>query len=944
VFDYRKEDLRQAVSLNGEWHFALDDSEQIKGEDWIGKTAASTIQVPGSWEEQGFGEPSKHNPIGAWKKLQEYTGVVWYAKEITIPETMKGKRFILKLAGVRWKSQVWIDRQCVGEDDSLTCEHTFDITPFVRPGRPQQLVVKLDNRMLLPLAESHIHSYHTATAWGGITGGARIEVQPAARIKSTAIKPDAASKAIDLTISLSLEAEKSVGADWQADVVITTEEGNELASAAVPVDGSRSEHTFSLKLELGDEAQLWSDRKPVLHRASVLLKREGKVHDEYSVRFGLRSIEAQGKQILLNGNSIYLRGYVDCCIFPLTGYPAWDLEHYRKQFRTAKEHGFNHVRLHGWTAPAPFWQAADEEGMLVQTELPHWSNYYNLQRGTMQQDIHRFFQRELTRMIDSLNEHPSFVMLSLGNELTNSQGHQALNELVRMARALDDSRLYTDNAGYGELPPIDREGDYYIPTLNWHTPYHIDNAATPNTCEDYDKVTCLSDSPVIAHEHGQFTMYVRPFEESKYTGVLRPNWLETTKETLDAKRLTDRVDEFIDATGALLVRALKEAMERARRTTGLAGIQLLDIRDFPGQGHATTGILDVFWDSKGIVEPDAFRRFNDEIVLLMRAQGRTFSAGEAHTVELECSHFGAEPLLGAVLTWELTADGEPIRSGSMDNVSVTNGKLQSLGRIQLEVEAEELRAQALVLQVTLQCGEDIIHNQWDFWAFPRPKKLPQPSCIWSSLAALRPALPGADFRQEFGVNWLSHKEEKGTDLAITDVLSRFVLQYVLDGGSAWLMAKADNMHDYVNSKFLPIFWNYMWFPLQSGTTMGMVVHDHPLMSRFPHDGKSDWQWYHLVDKTPAICLDSVPQIKPVVEVIDNFNRGKKLAYAFEVKIGQGKLFVSTLRLNERYDIKRPESAYLFQQIVHYLRSDQFDPDARVSVGELLGLFKLNNRP
>jgi beta-galactosidase len=146
------------------------------------------------------------------------------------------------------------------------------------------------------------------------------------------------------------------------------------------------------------------------------------------------------------------------------------------------------------------------------------------------------------------------------------------------------------------------------------------------------------------------------------------------------------------------------------------------------------------------------------------------------------------------------------------------------------------------------------------------------------------------------------------------------------------MVKPEILHDEVDSKFLPIFWNYLWFPLQSGTTMGMVIHDHPLMSRFPHDGKSNWQWYHLVDKTPAIGLDSVPQIKPIVEVVDNFNRAKKLAYAFEVRIGKGKLFVSSFRLHEKYDIKRPESAYLLQQTIQYLRSDHFNPEVQLSVG------------
>jgi beta-galactosidase len=199
------------------------------------------------------------------------------------------------------------------------------------------------------------------------------------------------------------------------------------------------------------------------------------------------------------------------------------------------------------------------------------------------------------------------------------------------------------------------------------------------------------------------------------------------------------------------------------------------------------------------------------------------------------------------------------------------------------------------------------------------------------------------FKQQICQNWLSYCEEKGAELAITDQLSNGVLQFMLDGGSAWLMVKPGRLHDSVETKFLPIFWNYLWFPGQEGTTMGMVIHEHPLMKRFPHDGTSNWQWYHLVDKTPAVSLDSVPKVRPVVEVMDNFNRGKKLAYAFEAQVGKGKLFVSTFRLSEGYDIKRPESAYLFSQTLDYLLGGEFNPPVRLSIGELLGLFPLKNR-
>jgi beta-galactosidase len=332
---------------------------------------------------------------------------------------------------------------------------------------------------------------------------------------------------------------------------------------------------------------------------------------------GLNSDQARHHQLA------FLRGYVDCCIFPRTGYPVWDVTEYRRQLQMARAHGFNHVRLHGWTPPPPFWQAADEVGMLVQTELPHWSRFYRQSEVAPPAEVADFLWMELRRVIARLNAHPSWIMLSLGNELIGPDGHPELNRMVAAARALDPTRLYTDNTGHGELPSPGRDVDYFVQSCNWHPPLEINRAATPDSREDFAALPALSDKPVIGHEHGQFTMYVRPSEEAKYTGILRPTWLRSILPTLAAKGLDGRIDEFIRASGVHLIRALKENVERARRTPGLAGIQLLDIRDFPGQGHATTGILDVFWESKGLIEPATFTRFNGDRVLLMRSSGRT---------------------------------------------------------------------------------------------------------------------------------------------------------------------------------------------------------------------------------------------------------------------------------------------------------------------------------
>lgn len=928
--------IRKVVSLDGEWQFVLDPDDKLDISTVLSKNIGTAISVPGSWEEQGFGEPSEHDPIATWKKLREYDGQAWYFRKFIVPEEYNDRVLSLFICGAHWKTKVWINGELVGRRDSLVTPHVYDITNYVSIGKEQSIVILVDNRMFLPLEESHIHSYHTATNWGGITGGVYIEAKSEAYIEQIKITPNVENKSVSMEILI--KNLSKLNGDISLLIDIRSQEGESIKQERFNQIEQKDESSIKTEVFLGGNVKLWTDKDPYLYQATFKLNLGSKIIDQQTKRFGMRTISTHNQNILLNGTPVFLRGYVDCCVFPKTGYPVWDKEHYLRQFQIAKEFGFNHVRLHGWTPPKPFWEAADEMGMLVQTELPHWSRFYIQRNCEPSEGVHQFLIRELERILNELNEHPSFIMLSMGNELISEEGHDALNEMVRKARTIDNSRLYTDNTGFGHLPARDREGDYYIPSLNWHPPYQIDFAATPDTNSDYNKVTILEQKPLIAHEHGQFTMYVRPSEEEKYTGIIQPNWLNTTKETLKAKKLAHRVDEFINATGTHLVRSLKEALERARRTKGLSGIQLLDVRDFPGQGHATTGILDVFWEEKGIISSQDFLKFNGECVLLMRCSERTYFAGDIINVDIDLSNYSSDSLTNAQLRWKLVDNENVFDSGTIEKKEIENGCISRIGRI--SAKTPEGQARHLMLQVELSTKQEIYENQWDFWVYPRPIQRSEYRKVWTDLPILRTMLFNAVFKKHIGTNWLSYRKENNVDLAITDQLSKDILQFVLDGGNVWLMTTNGKQHDDVLTRYLPIFWNYLWFPEQVGTTMGMIIHDHPSLNGFPHDGISNWQWYHLVDQTYAISLDIVPQISPIVEVIDNFNRAKRLAYAFETKVGKGNLFVSTFRFLDAGSLKRPEVGFLMEKIISYLLSDNFKPSSRISVGELLSMFKL----
>ncbi|GGD56233.1 sugar-binding domain-containing protein [Paenibacillus nasutitermitis] len=927
--------MTHEIPIDPMWRFQLDPGERVQAESTAVDQLESRISVHGSWEEQGYGERSAHQPIGTWKKKKEYTGTAWYGTVIDLPEYLEDYHFRLIISGVHWQTALWVNGQAAGQRQSLVNDHCYELGEEAKAGGSCELLIRVNNEMRMEMEETHIHSYHTATNWGGITGGVRLEAVPRVSMREITLTPDAERRQIGVVAKLGGNAASGESALYSVEVRVKVNNGLTVIGAAQPDE----EGTAAVELELGLEAELWSDSNPQLYTADVFLKREGRIVDAQTRRFGLRNMKADGTRLMLNGEAVFLRGYVDCCVFPLTGYPVWDIEVYRRQFRIARSYGFNHVRLHGWSPPKPFWLAADEEGMLVQTELPQWSRHYRTRSRDADSEAHSFYRQELKELLGALNEHPSFVLLSMGNELIGKEGHAQLNELVREARETDPTRLYTDNTGFGHLPEGDREGDFYIPTLNWHPPVNTDFAATPDTTQDFAAVTRLGSKPMLAHEHGQFTMYVRPQEEEKYTGALEPSWLSYINENLQYKQWEGRLPEFQRITGSLLMDCLKEAMERARRTPDLAGIQLLDIRDFPGQGHATTGFLDVFWDEKGITTPEAVRAFNGETVLLMRSGGRTFFEGEQAKLALEISHYGSGTLDEALINWSFADQDGVLASGIAEAGSIEKGRttrLQPIAFVMPEGTAGKIK-----FSVALSDGSRAINaNEWSFWVFPRVFPQEHKGQVLTNIDNVRTFLQDAVYSQQIGIHWLSYRVEAGTKLIIADRMSKELLQFMHDGGSVWLMPAKDALQDSISIHHLPIFWNYLWFPNQRGTTMGLILNEHPALGRFPHEGQTDWHLYGMTEHSVAVSLDAMPSVEPIVEVIDHFARMKRLASVFECRVGAGKLFVSTLRLTDEDVCKKPETLFLFHEIFTYLMSEKFSPAARISAAELLAQFPI----
>jgi hypothetical protein len=212
---------------------------------------------------------------------------------------------------------------------------------------------------------------------------------------------------------------------------------------------------------------------------------------------------------------VYLRGNLNNCEFPLTGYAPMDVESWRRIFRISKAHGLNHMRFHSWRPPEAAFIAADEYGFYLQPEGPSWANH-----GTTLGDgrfIDQYIYDETTRMEKAYGNYASYCMLSAGNEPAGKNQAKYLGEFVKYWQAKVNRRVYT-GASVAMCWPLYPESDYMIKSgprgLNW-------NNTSPETQTDYHTAIENFKVPYVTHEMGQWCVFPNFKEIKKYTGVTR---------------------------------------------------------------------------------------------------------------------------------------------------------------------------------------------------------------------------------------------------------------------------------------------------------------------------------------------------------------------------------------------------------------------------------------
>jgi hypothetical protein len=329
------------------------------------------------------------------------------------------------------------------------------------------------------------------------------------------------------------------------------------------------------------------------------------------------------------------------------------------------------------------------------------------------------------------------------------------------------------------------------------------------------------------------------------------------------------------------------------KTEAFDGFQLLQLQDFPGQGTALVGLLDAFWESKGIIESGDFRKFCSEVVPLVRFEKATYAEGEQFQGSVEVANF-YKPFQDQVITCNISDPSGKVLLSAKIQADLDIGNNKNLGKIDFTIDCR--KAARYTLQVSLD-GTDY-QNQWSFWVYPR-----------------------AEEPQEY------------SDIIITQDIDE-ALALLQKGKKVLLNPDIENLSG-VTGRFVPVFWSPVHFPDQPGTMGLLIDNDHPAFIDFPTSYHTDWQWWDLVKRSKAVELPD-RRISPVVRVIDNFVTNRNLASIFEARVGSGQLLFCSMDIHTDLD-NRLTARHLRQSLMKYMQSKSFAPSVSLSEDELSGL-------
>lgn len=918
-------------SLEGIWQARLDGG--ISGE----------MRLPGTLDESGLGyrdaKAKKWHPDVAVGRGEEEGGPI--ATRFTRNYTYEGearlrrridfqppaeKRVFLEAERARCL-RLFVDGKEVPAfvPPSVSTPHVFEVTGLL-DGDNELLFLSDNSYPGLPhdaIVFSSAATDETQTNWNGLLGYLRLRTEEPVFLNRVEVYPQ--------KNTLTLRAEISASELYSGRLTVRAEKLDIFVSQEVKASPGLTAVEIK-NILLPGNVKRWDEYEGNLYELTAGLSGL----EEKRAVFGIRDFGDDGRgRLAVNGRTFFLRGEANCGVFPETGHPPMTVEEWRSVLEVYKSYGVNCMRFHSYCPPEAAFTAADRMGMMMQPELSHW----NPQDALESEESFACYETELTQILHMLANHPSFVMLTLGNELhAGKRGHERMELLLNKARELDGTRLYANgsNVHYGTIG-CDRASDFYTAMSYYREPLRGTFAGSPDQMDQekereekkkgkggpagtevqkgpirikgyinnrYPDARANYDGsmemlrkefkkPVFSFEAGQFEVLPSFEELEEFQGISRPDNLRLVKEKAKKLGLLKEWNRYVEATGELARIGYREEIEAAMRTKELSGISLLGLQDFPGQGTALVGMLNSHLKPKpfDFAKPENFCAFFKDSLPLVYLEKYTYETGECLEADIVAANFGRQEIQGEV-AYGLEGKGVSVR-GKLPWVLCPVGELTPAGRLHISLEGIKEPSR---LKLTVTVGSEVkITNSYPVWVYP----------------PVQPVCPENVYETK-------HLDEKARDVLAA-------------GGRVYLTPDSDieSLPRSIQAQFTTDFWSVGTFPQQEGGMGQLIDVSHPIFETFPTEFHTNWQWWPMAGQRAVILPKAM---KSIVAEMDSYAVMRPMAQLFECRCGGGRLLLSSMGLQNLK--KYPEARALLAAVYAYAGSERFAPEQEMTLEEI----------
>ncbi len=876
----------QLYDLSGLWQADIGD----------GKTYP--LYLPGTLDESGIGK-AQEAVATRFTRKHAYTGEVKIRKKIFVKE-FPGKRVLVEVERARCL-RLFVNGQEAKRfvPQTLVSPQVFEVTGMLT-GEDEFVFLSDNTYPGLPAGDilySSAATDETQTNWNGLLGYVRMRVEEPVFVEAVRVYPK-----VDVPDTVTLCIELSAAVPWQGELFIRSDALREEAVVAVHIQPGKSCITAEPFI-LDKDVQYWDEDEGICYDLTVLANGL----EPKTISFGVRSFGSdRAGRLTLNGRRIFLRSEANCAEFPESGHEPMTEQEWITILKRYRQYGVNCVRFHSHCPPDAAFIAADRLGMLMQPELSCW----NPKDAFLAEEAYAYYRTELTELLRCFANHPSFVMLSFGNELwTDEEGHKRMRDMLGAAHAFDATRLIADgsNNHYGALG-CEEESDFYAAQSFKGEPLrgtfanmegyinHIYPGAKENFGKTMEKLRADYKKPVFGFEVGQFEVLPDFSELGYFCGVTEPQNLRMIKERVKEREIGEKEwQRMVEATGELALLCYREEVEAVLRTPEMSGISLLGLQDFPGQGTALVGMMNSHLLPKpyAFAQPGRFSVFFRASQPLVQLERYTYRNTECLSARVLFANYGKEAVCGTLCA-ALAGGTVSLKAGeAAGEICCPVGELTDVGVVSFDLSAFRESAR---LDLSVEIGG--IVSSYPVWVY----RLADPVC------------PEGVY------------ETETFDLEAERVLS--------EGGTVFLAPPSDkeSLPGSIKAQFSTDFWSVGTFGGQEGGMGQLIDSGHPLFRDFPTEFHTNWQWWAMATRRAVILPKGM---KAIVAELDSYATLRPMAQLFECRVGGGKLFFSSLGLKDL--LQYPECQVLLSCIYRYLASDEFDPGQQVEKEVIAGL-------